>query len=127
MKTLPTLLLCLFLFAASAIAADPRPYIGDWSNGRGETLRITARTIQFADDDPVPYREISHEAESAEFELQITAKGEVNAFPGKTLALVIEEDAMEMTGYRSHEDLAHNGETLQVVTWYRETNDEEED
>ena len=37
-------------------ASVPQPtYIGQWSNGRGDTLAITATTIRFANDKPVKY------------------------------------------------------------------------
>ena len=109
-----------------AFGDEPRPYLGEWSNGRGETLTITAKTIQFADNHPVSYRDVTRDSEDETYELQITARGEINAFPGKTLVISCEKDSMEMTGYASHDAYVHDEEPMSVVTWYRdksETND----
>ncbi len=124
----PLLVALLCSFLAGANAADSRPYLGSWSNGRGETMVITAKTIQFAEDHPVPYRDITRESDDSHFELQILARGEVNAFPGKTLVLACgDDDSMEMTGYRSHDDFIGGGDGLQVVTWFRERDDENDE
>ena len=50
------------------------------------------------------YRDVTRATDGDSFELQITAPGEINAFPGKTLAVVLENDSMQMTGYASHAD-----------------------
>jgi len=113
----------LFLLAVTVSAAPEPPYLGEWSNGRGETLIITAKTIQFAEDRPVPYRDITRATDGSSFELQITTRGDVNAFPGKTLALSSDGDTMEMTGYLSHEDYMQEKDPQQVVTWERDTED----
>lgn len=114
---------CAFLPAAAAVAADELAYIGQWSNGRGETLTITAKTIQFGDDRPIPYRDVTRATDDGSFELQITASGEVNAFPGKTLALMVEDDTMDMTGYLSHADYMQEKNPQQIVTWERDSGD----
>ncbi len=116
------LLLVLQLLICAAVAAETeQPYIGEWSNGRGETLTITAKTIRFADDRPVPYRDVTRATDGSSFELQITAKGEVNAFPGKTLAVAVEGDTMKITGYLSHADYMQEKNPQQSVTWERDS------
>jgi len=85
-----------------ASAADQFPYLGNWSNGRGETLTITRKTLQFADNKPVPYRDVTRATDGARFELLITAAGQVNAFPGKVLGVQCEDNSMEITTYVSH-------------------------
>jgi hypothetical protein len=102
-------------------AADELPYLGDWSNGRGETLKITKRTLQFADDKPVSYRDVTRGTDGSLFELQITTPGEVNAFSGKTLAVSIEGDSMTITGYRSHADYVQEKDPQEVVTWEKDS------
>ena len=118
-----TLALLLQLLIAVAIAADDAPYLGEWSNGRGETLIITAKTLQFADDKPVPYRDVTRATDGSIFELQITARGEVNAFPGKTLALELDRETMTMTGYLSHADYMQEKNPQQSVIWERDSGD----
>ncbi len=125
MRAFKISLALLLACVAFSRAAEPRAYFGNWSNGRGETLVITARTLQFAEDDPVPYRDLTRGTDGAHFELQIAARGEVNAFAGKTLLLELrDDDSMKMTGYRSHAEAAHGGEEMQVVTWFRDEADE---
>ncbi len=108
------------LLALAVRAAEPLPYLGNWSNGRGETLTITSETIQFAEDDPVEYRDVTRATDGSSFELQITTPGEINAFPGKTLALVLEDDSMQMTGYASHADYMQEKDAGAVVTWFKD-------
>lgn len=116
------LLLVLQAFICAAAGAESgAAYIGRWSNGRGETLTITAKTMQFADDKPVPYRDVTRATDGKSFELQITARGDVNAFAGKTLALAIEGDTMKMVGYLSNADYMQGKNPQQIVTWERDS------
>lgn len=117
------LLILQLLICAAAAARDAAPYIGEWSNGRGETLTITARTIQFADDKPVAYRDVTRATDGESFELQITARGEVNAFPGKTLAVTVDGETMKMVGYLSHTDYMQERNPQQSATWERDGGD----
>jgi hypothetical protein len=101
-------------------ASEAQPYLGAWSNGRGETLAITATTVRFAEDKPVPYRDVTRATDGTLFELQLTAAGEVNGFGGKTLVLELEDDALKITAYASHGDSMQEKDPQSVVTWYRE-------
>lgn len=115
--------LASILFAvicATTFAADKFPYLGRWSNGRGETLTITRQTLRFAQDKAVPYRDVTRATDGARFELKITAAGEVNAFPGKIIALECEGESMEMATYRSHADFMQESEPQSKVTWFRD-------
>jgi hypothetical protein len=115
------LVILQILICAAVAARSDKPYIGEWSNGRGETLTITAKTIRFADDRPLPYRDVTRATDGTSFELQITARGEVNAFPGKTLAVSVERETMKMTGYLSHADYMQERNPQQSVTWERDS------
>ncbi|MFL6539971.1 MAG: hypothetical protein ACJ8HU_04355 [Chthoniobacterales bacterium] len=110
----------LLALSVCAFSDEPRPYLGEWSNGRGETLTITANTIKFAESDAVQYRDVTHDSEDDTYELQITARGEINAFPGKTLVVACDKDSMEMTSYASHDAYVHEEEPLSVITWFRD-------
>ena len=101
-------------------ASEDRPYLGTWSNGRGETLVVTERTIRFGDDRAVPYRDVTRATDGSAFELQITAHGEVNAFPGKTLGVEVEQDTMKIRSYASHAAYMHGDDPQSEVTWYRD-------
>lgn len=106
-------------------ASEAQPYLGEWSNGRGETLKVTARTLQFGNDKPVAYRDVTRATDGSDFELQITSAGKVNAFPGKTLGIHCEGDTMKMTGYASHADYMQGGEVQMEVTWDRDSDEDE--
>ena len=121
-------LLATFALLALALhcgAADTLPYLGEWSNGRGETLVITKATIQFGSDRAVKYRDVTRVSDGESFELEITTPGEINAFPGKTLHITFEEDPMRITSYASHADFMHGGDVQSETTWYRETGADE--
>lgn len=119
-------LLSLALASLTSASAEELPYLGQWSNGRGETLTITKRTIQFADDKPVTYRDVTRATDGSLFELQITARGEVNAFSGKTLAVSCEGGSMTVTGYRSHADYMQERDPQEVVTWEKDRSDSDD-
>ena len=84
---------------------------------------ITDKTIQFGDDKPVAYRDVTRATDGSDFELQITARGEVNAFPGKTLAISVDGETMDMIGYLSHADYMEEKNPQQIVTWERDSDD----
>jgi hypothetical protein len=124
-----SILSLLFLIAvASAARADDTPlYVGSWSNGRGETLVITSKTMQFGDDRPFSFRDVTRVSDGESYELQITTRGEINGFPGKTLHLTFEEGAMEMTGYKSHAEFMQGGDVQMQVTWYKDSADADDE
>jgi hypothetical protein len=121
----PSARLAVFITAAWMLgsglltAAEEMPYLGEWSNGRGETLVITEKTIQFGEDRAVPYRDVTRATGGASFELQITARGEVNGFGGNTLAVECEDDSMKITAYASHADYMEEKDPQSVVTWFK--------
>ena len=110
----------LFLQLKVASAAEDLPYLGTWSNGRGETLIITSKTLQFAEDKAVAYKDVTRATDGQSFELQITAAGKVNAFPGKTLGVQCEGDSMKMTTYASHAAYMSEEDPQSIVTWYKD-------
>jgi len=115
------LIVCaLFLGARFATAEDAQPYVGHWSNGRGETLVVTRNTLRFADDMPLKFRDVTRATDGSSFELLITTLGEENAFPGKTLSVVLEKDSMKITTYVSHDDYMQDKDPQSIVTWFKD-------
>jgi hypothetical protein len=117
----------LVLSGAVARAAEDLPYLGSWSNGRGETLVITEKTIRFGDDRALPYRDITRATDGSSFELQINAKSAANGFGGNTLGVVCEGDTMKITAYASHAAYMQGGDAQSVVTWFKDEGDEAEE
>jgi hypothetical protein len=95
------------------------PYTGRWSNGRGETLFITARTLQFANDRPVYYRDVTKVTDGHHFSIQITSRGKINYF-SKFLALSVENGEMTMTLYNSYREMFDGENPQGESTWYRD-------
>ena len=120
-------LLALLLFAGDRINADDEvPYLGSWSNGRGETLVVTAKTIRVGDDRALPYKDVTRATDGSTIELQITARGAAHAFVGNTLGVECDGDSMKITAYASHAAYMQGGEPQSVVTWFKEDDGEEE-
>ena len=95
------------------------PYIGRWSNGRGETLAITQQTLQFANDRPVYYRDVTKVTDGHHFSIQITSRGKINYF-SKFLALSVENGEMTMTLYNSYREMFDGENPQGESTWYRD-------
>jgi hypothetical protein len=95
------------------------PYIGGWSNGRGETLAVTSRTLQFANDRPVSYRDVTKVTDGHHFSIQITSRGKINYF-SKFLALSVEKGEMTMTLYNSYREMFDGENPQGESTWYRD-------
>ena len=114
-------LFALLAFAAPALrSAEELPYLGSWSNGRGETLVINAKTIRFGDNRALPYKDVTRATDGSAFELQITARDAVEPFGGNTLAVECDGDSMKITAYASHAEYMQDGEPQSVVTWFKE-------
>jgi hypothetical protein len=106
---------------ALAIVPAPAkmPYIGRWSNGRGETLSINAQTIQFANDRPVHYRDVTKVTDGHHFSIQITTRGKINYF-SRFLALAVEKGEMKMTLYNSYREMFDGENSQGESAWYRD-------
>jgi hypothetical protein len=102
-----------FLSAQSA-----RPYVGEWSNGRGETLSITPTTIRFAKDRKLNYKDVTRVTDGNFFQIQITSPGKLNYF-SRFLSLNVNGKEMNMVGYNSYQNMRDGKNKLLQVTWYR--------
>ena len=119
------LIVCGLLALSVAVAASgpPTPYVGEWSNGRGETLRIKSNTIQFANDKPVRYRDITRVTNGQEFDLEITSEEKLNYLTKFIHLSMAEGDKpaeMKATLYDSLKDLRVGENSQGEATWYRD-------
>ena len=101
----------------------PLPYIGKWSNGRGDTLAITASTIRFGSDKAVNYRDVTKATNGQEFDLEVVSLGKLN-YLTKYLHISTGEgdkpDEMKMTLYDSRKDMEDGENSQGEATWYRD-------
>ena len=126
MKTryITLLLAVIFLSGLTAYAGKWKdPYVGSWSNGRGDILVITDSTIKFGRDKAVSYHDITRVTDGKQFNLEITARGELN-YLTKFLHISMAEgdkpDEMKMTLYDSRKDLEAGENSQGEATWYRD-------
>ena len=120
-------MLALFVFATAVHGSeDELPYLGEWSNGRGETLVITEKTIRFGEDRALAYKDITRATDGSTFELQITARGTASPFGGNTLGVHCEGDSMKITAYTSHAAYMQGGDAQSIVTWFKDEEPEDE-
>ena len=99
------------------------PYVGDWSNGRGETLVITSNTIKFDSDKPVPYHDVTKVTNGREFNLQITTEAKLNyltEFVHVSFGEGEKTDQMKMTLYNSRKDMEGGENSQGEATWDRD-------
>lgn len=100
------------------------PYVGEWSNDRGETLVITSSTIRFGNDKAASYHDITRVTDEREFRLQITTEAELNHLTKFLHILVVGDgdkaDEMKLTLYDSRKDLEAGENARGEATWYRD-------
>jgi hypothetical protein len=107
-------------FSTRAVRLSKAPFVGEWSNGRGETLVITARSLQFGSDKPVTYRDVTKVTDGNLFYLEITSPGKLNYFTRYVAVSLEENREMKTTMYDSYADM-FNGENSQgEATWDRD-------
>ena len=99
------------------------PYIGEWSNGRGERLVITSGSIKYGRDKAVPYTDLTRVTNGREFNLQITAEGKLNYFTEFLHISVADgdkSDEMKMTLFNSRKDMEEGKNSQGEATWDRD-------
>jgi hypothetical protein len=111
------------LLSTGISVSSSATYVGQWSNGRGDTLAIKATTIRFANDKPVKYRDVTKVTNGREFHLEITSEDKLN-YLTKFLSLSMGEgekpDEMKMTLYDSNKDMMDGANSQGEATWYRD-------
>ena len=103
----------------TTIAPAKLPYLGKWSNGRGERLSVTERTLKFNSDRAVTYRDVTKVTDGNHFSLEITSRGKLNYFT-KFLALEINGNEMKMTLYNSYQEMFDGKNPQGESTWDRD-------
>jgi hypothetical protein len=98
-----------------------QPYLGEWSNGRGETLSFTRRRLFYGEDDAYTYQDVTRNSDGRQYAIQITTPGRVNLFSwSKFVSLAIDRRQMRITLYNSLADLLDGRNPRGEATWARE-------
>lgn len=109
----------LCLVAVSAQTAKYKaPYIGEWSNGRGEVLIITESTVKFEDQKTLRYQDITKASDGSSFTLLISSpKGFFSKYVGITIKGE-DEDEMRTEVFANIEDQGTNN--LHEHNWFKD-------
>jgi hypothetical protein len=106
--------------SSHAVVQSKLPFVGEWSNGRGETLVITARSLQFGGDKPVSYRDVTKVTDGTVFYLEITSPGKLNYFTRYVAVSLEENGAMKTTMYDSYAEMFNGDNAQGETTWDRD-------
>jgi hypothetical protein len=104
---------------ATALAPAKLPYLGKWSNGRGESLTVTTTTLRFNSDRAATYRDVTKVTDGNHFSLEITSRGKLNYFT-RFIALEVNGSEMKMTLYNSSQDMFDGNNLQGESTWERD-------
>lgn len=119
------ILIVLFLLAFSTVnfaqESEPPTYLGNWSNGRGEQLMITDRTVKYGKNRALNYKDITKATDGSFFNLQIINPGKESYF-SKYVSLSIDSSAnfadMTIKNYNTLKDLMADKNKHGSDTWY---------
>jgi hypothetical protein len=103
MRTIVSLIfLAWFCVTANALAKDP--FIGEWWTSQGDLLKITPNMVEWGNETPVPYRDITRKRDGYNFNLEIIQAPD--------------EASLRRTGYLQLScDRRNKASTLLVVTY----------
>jgi hypothetical protein len=118
MKAIFILLLFIACSTPNLLADSATPYIGDWSNMRGHTLKISATTIQFLEDEPVPYKDVTRVSDGNYFQLELKTKDSTN-FLGKIM-LINMKGKNEMSMDICNSENEYSAGNYSSVNWFRD-------
>ena len=99
------------------------PYVGEWSNGRGDRLVINSNTVRFDTHKPTPYYDVTKVTNGREFNLQITTDAKLNyltEFVHISFGEGEKTDQMKMTLYNSRKDMEGGVNSQGEATWDRD-------
>lgn len=91
-----------------------KPYTGDWSNGRGERLRIANGLIQFGSGNQMEYREVFRMASTGVYAIEIlNPSGSIRRF----VSMAVGNAEIKLSYYNTLEDLQNGINRKGEETW----------
>ncbi len=115
--------LAAVLFALSVAATfaekppEPPRYIGEWSDGRGVVLVVTANKLRLGSH-AASFKEIFHSQDERFFRFQVTSGG--SGFDGRFIRIEVGREEMQMREYRTLADCLNDKQVAAVVAWSRD-------
>ena len=110
----------LLLGAFTAAFADkpvvPR-YIGEWSDGRGQVLVVTASKFRLGSH-ASSFKEVFRSKDERFFRFDITSGG--GGFDGRYISIEVGREEMQMREYRSQADRLNDKQVAGVIAWSRD-------
>lgn len=90
--------------ASELTPTDGQPYIGQWCCGRGYTIYITSETIQFEEERPFGYEDITRVSDGSFAMIHLIDYAPGTFFQEYLTLSLNPGGEMEMTGYSSADD-----------------------
>jgi hypothetical protein len=118
MKTLLIAFLWAFCFVVTAMCDEATPYVGVWSNIRGNVLKITKNTIQFQSDNPISYHDITRVTDGNFFHLELDVNDSTNFFQRYIYVEMKNAEEMSLQLFSSEED--HLSGKYSEGKWFRD-------
>lgn len=115
------LALALLSLPAFAVRAAEKPpevrYIGEWSDGRGVVLTITAGKFRLGGR-VSSFKETFRSPDERNFRFQITSGG--GGFDGRFIRIEVGREEMQMREYRTQADCLNDQRVAAVIAWSRD-------
>ena len=111
----------LFLLLPLSVGRAEKPhelrYIGEWSDGRGEVLVVTANKLRVGSRTS-SYKETARSKDERFFRFQLTSGG--GGFGGKYISVEVGREEMTMREYRTLADCLDDRQVAAVTAWSRD-------
>jgi len=96
------------------------PYVGEWSNGRGEVMVVTAKKMKYGKSE-VTYTDITKATDGNSFQLKVNVKEKMTIFSNFLFVeMLTNKTEMKIKGYDTHAALMEDAEGASEDHWYRD-------
>lgn len=111
----------LFLLLSRTVSCADKPpalcYLGEWSDGRGTVLLITANTWRMGSH-LASYKEIARSKDLRSFRFHLISGA--SGFHGNYFNVEISREEMRMRGYQTLADCMDDKRASEVISWERD-------
>ena len=96
---------------------EPPRYLGEWSDGRGVVLVVTANKLRLGSH-AASFKEVFRSKDARFFRFQVTSSG--SGFDGRFIRVEVGREEMQMREYRTLADCLNDKQVAAVVAWSRD-------